>query len=102
MNQYKPDKLKLKIRRESTAEGAIDFCAKNRPDLIFMDIKLPGINGNEAAKEIKKLYSDINIIAQSAYAIQGDDKIALEAGCIEYITKPIDDVEFYKLLDKYL
>jgi CheY-like chemotaxis protein len=58
--------------------------------LILMDIKLPEINGLMATREIKKFKPEIPIIAQSAYASQADIRQSIEAGCDDYITKPID------------
>jgi len=61
-----------------------------KPDLILMDIRMPGINGLEATRKIRQFDSDIPIIAQSAYAYPSDIEEALKAGCNDYITKPID------------
>lgn len=56
--------------------------------LILMDLKLPFLDGFEATKMIKKLQPDIPIIAQTAYAMEGDRQKALDAGCDDYISKP--------------
>ncbi len=66
-------------------------------DLILMDIQLPKMNGYEATKLIRKEYKEIPIIAQTANAMEGDREKALEAGCNDYITKPINQME---LIDK--
>jgi len=55
-----------------------------------MDIKIPIINGYDATKEIRKFNKDLLIIAQTAYAMHGDREKALEAGCNDYIKKPIN------------
>lgn len=68
----------------------------NDIDLILMDIKLPEMNGYEATKEIRKFNKKVKIIAQTAYALSGDEDKALEAGCDSYISKP---VKMEKLLD---
>lgn len=62
----------------------------HHPDLILMDIQLPGIDGYEATRRIKgiKALRDIPIIAVTSYALSGDDKKALSAGCDDYIAKP--------------
>lgn len=62
----------------------------HHPDLILMDIQLPGIDGYEATRRIKgiKELRDIPIIAVTSYALSGDDQKALSAGCDEYIAKP--------------
>lgn len=64
---------------------------KNSPtiDLILMDINMPKMNGYEATKQIREFNKDVIIIAQTAYAIAGDREKSIEAGCDDYITKPI-------------
>tara|TARA_B100000029_G_scaffold111139_1_gene103126 strand:+ start:420 stop:788 length:369 start_codon:yes stop_codon:yes gene_type:complete len=77
----------------------IDKAVTDNPDLILMDLSLPIINGWDATREIKanKNTSNIPIIALTAHAMAEDRKKALDAGCDEYDTKPI---EFNRLLDK--
>lgn len=74
------------------AESAIDSLRVTRPDVILMDIQLPGIDGLELTRRLKADPGtrDIVIIAVTAYAMKGDQDKALAAGCDEYITKPID------------
>ena len=70
---------------------AIEQCmVSDSIDLILMDIKMPVLNGYDATREIKKLKPNIPIIAQTAYALVGDEMKAREAGCDDYIHKPID------------
>ena len=61
-----------------------------KPDLILMDIQLPGVDGYEAARRIKNNaeLSEIPIIAVTSYALSGDDRKASEAGCDDYVSKP--------------
>ena len=63
-------------------------------DLILMDIKLPFLNGLETTKAIKAINSSIPIIAQTAYALPDERENCMEAGCDEYISKPINVEEF--------
>ncbi len=88
------------------AEGgteSVEICSGNPDiDLILMDIKMPDLNGYEATKLIKKFRSELPIIAQTAYALYGDDIKAKKAGCDEYITKPVNKKELFELIDKYL
>ena len=65
-------------------------------DLILMDLKLPVMDGIEATQRIRKINSDIVVIAQTAHAMAGDRELALENGCDEYISKPID---YKKIID---
>jgi PAS domain S-box-containing protein len=95
-------KNKIKILRAFNGVEAVEIC-NNNPDikLVLMDIKLPFMNGYEATKKIKKHNPDLPIIAQTAYAMYEDRNKALEAGCDEYISKPILTSELLKLIKKY-
>jgi two-component system cell cycle response regulator DivK len=74
------------------AESAIVSIRVNHPDVILMDIQLPGIDGLELTRLLKgdPATRDIVIVAVTAYAMKGDQAKALAAGCDDYITKPID------------
>jgi CheY-like chemotaxis protein len=74
------------------AEGAIEAIGRRRPEVILMDIQLPGIDGLELTRRLKADPGtrDIIIIAVTAYAMKGDQDKALAVGCDDYITKPID------------
>ena len=81
---------------------AIKFSSENSDlDLIFMDLSLPEIDGYEATKRIRKFDSKIIIIAQTAYGFSEDRDKAIEAGCNEYISKPINKRLLHKLIFKY-
>jgi CheY-like chemotaxis protein len=70
--------------------------------LILMDIQLPGMSGLDVTRSIRKSDTDIPIIAATANVFD-DDKIAcMDAGCNEYITKPINFTKLFDLLEKYL
>ncbi len=71
--------------------------------MILMDIKLPDKSGHQVTKEIRETQSDdVPIIAQTAYAMQEDREKSLEAGCTDYITKPIDPKALLAVMNKYL
>ncbi|UCD88604.1 MAG: response regulator [Desulfobacterales bacterium] len=75
-----------------------------RPDLILMDIQLPGIDGYEATRQIKA-NPDLNkipIIAVTSYALSGDDQKAFVAGCDDYVTKPFSPRELLAKIRDYL
>ena len=86
------------------AESGIEQIRAQRPDLVLMDIQLPGMDGLSATKIIKEDPSikDIPVVALTSYAMQGDEEKALEAGCTGYIAKPIDTRKFLETISKYL
>ncbi|MBI9068208.1 MAG: PAS domain S-box protein [Salinivirgaceae bacterium] len=88
-----------KITYTKTGKETIDLCRENpETDLILMDIKMPDINGYDATREIRKFNRDVIIIAQTAFGLTGDREKAIEAGCDDYITKPIKkDLLFEKI-----
>ena len=81
---------------------AVAICKKDTDiDLILMDIKMPEMNGYEATKRIRAFNKDVIIIAQTAYALNGDREKALKAKCNDYITKPIAKKDFMELLNNH-
>jgi CheY-like chemotaxis protein len=76
---------------------AVDKAQQEAPDLILMDMNMPELDGWEATRQIKKLQgmADVPVIALTAHAMSGDRERAMEAGCSDYHTKPI---EFPKLM----
>jgi len=82
---------------------AVDEVRENQDiDLILMDVKMPQMDGYRATTEILKKKPSIPIIAQTAYALPGDQKKALAVGCQAYISKPIEKSKLYLLLTEYL
>lgn len=71
-------------------------------DLIFMDIKMPKMNGYEATRKIKELKPEMPVIAQTAFAFANEKVSILESGCDYYLKKPIQKDEIYKVLNEYL
>ncbi len=76
---------------------------KNHPDIdiVLMDIKMPEMNGYEATREIRGFNKDVIIIAQTAFALEGDKQKVLDAGCNDYISKPIFKKSLISLIEKY-
>ncbi len=91
------------IEARSGEEG-IELAVKEKPDLILMDIQLPGIDGLETTKRIRELDAGrkIPIIALTSYAMTGDREKSLAAGCTGYIEKPINPDTFMGEIEKYL
>ncbi len=71
-------------------------------DVILMDLQMPEMNGYDATREIKKLYPNITVIAQTAFAMSDDRSKAIEAGCDDYLAKPIRSKDLLETVNKYL
>jgi CheY-like chemotaxis protein len=82
---------------------AIEAC-RSYPDidLILMDIKMPEMDGYEATRRIRIFNKDVIIIAQTAYVLPGDRQNAIDAGCNDYISKPVNPGLLHTLINKYL
>ncbi|MEW5762232.1 MAG: response regulator [Bacillota bacterium] len=85
-----------KTKEAATAADGLEMVRQERPDLILMDIDLPGMDGLEATRALKAdpATRDIPVLAVTAYAMRGDAEKALAAGCDDYISKPIQLKEF--------
>lgn len=88
----------------SDAENALKLLENLRPRLILMDIQLPGIDGLQLTKKLKSdpKYKNTIIVAVTAYAMKGDERKALLAGCNGYISKPINVHTFPDTIADYL
>ncbi len=86
------------------AETGIDLIREHGPDLILMDVQLPGMDGFSATKIIKQdeTLKSIPVVALTSYAMEGDKDKATQAGCTGYISKPIDTRNFAKNVDRYI
>ena len=96
-------KRNYEILYANCGETAVEICQSRADiDLVLMDIKMIGMNGLEATKKIKTLRPELPVIAQTAYAFSTDKEMILNAGCDDYITKPIHKQELFKKMDKLL
>ena len=95
---------KYSVLEAIDAEDGIRLAREHHPDLILMDIQLPGLDGLTATQKIKNdpAVKDITIVALTSYAMQGDEKKAMDAGCAGYIAKPIDTRNFLETLGQFL
>jgi PAS domain S-box-containing protein len=94
--------VKIKVIHTDNGPDTVSTVHENKTiDLILMDIKIPGFSGIEATKEIRKFNSSLPIIAQTAYAFPTDRDAAIDAGCNDYITKPINRTDLLRLIKKY-
>ncbi len=91
-----------KIIYAQTGTEAVQTCFENPDiDLILMDIQMPEMDGYEATRKIRQFNTDVIIIAQTAYALSGDKEKAIDAGCNDYISKPIRREVILELMQKY-
>jgi len=92
------------ITEAESGEKALAAVAKQRPDLILMDIQLPGIDGYEVTRRIKAdpALRSIPIIAVTSYALSGEEQKARAAGCDEYVPKPDSPRQLLAKIRQYL
>lgn len=96
-------KTDFEILRAKNGEEAVDICRDNEDiELVLMDIKMPVMDGYEATRQVRQFNNKIIIIGQSAFAIEGDREKAFEAGCDDYLTKPIKKEILLEIIGKYL
>ena len=90
------------IEEVSTGLDALKSISIQSPDVVLLDVEMPEMNGFEATKLIKELRTDLKIIAQTAYTTIEDKDKALNAGCYDFISKPIKEETIRVVLDKSL
>ena len=92
----------VNVYRAYNGKMAVDICASNREiNLVLMDVRMPVMDGYEAAKKIKKIRPDLPIIAQTAFAMEQDRTQAIKEGCDDYISKPVNNELLTDLIVKY-
>ena len=96
-------KTDVKILYSPNGAEAIETIKNNKNiDLVLMDINLPVMDGYDATREIKKIRKDLPVISQTANAMLGDRKKSLDAGCDEYMAKPIRRMELLETIQRVL
>lgn len=97
------EETNVKLIYADNGYAAIDICKSNpKIDLVLMDIKMPLMNGYDATSKIKAIRPYVPIIAQTAYALSGERKRSIDAGCDGYISKPIMPGILISTLSRYL
>ena len=87
-----------KLSRAINGQEAIDYLKNETFDLVFMDLKLPVISGFDAVRTIRTFDNKTKIVAQTAFALMGDRQRAIEAGCDDYLKKPIKKADIIRIL----
>lgn len=93
-----------KVLQAQSGPDALQLATEHLPDLILMDIQLPGMDGLEVTRKLKENSSTrrIEVVALTAHAMLGDEEKARDAGCSGYIAKPIDTRAFIATIDGYI
>ena len=96
-------KGEYRIKIATSGAKALKVASNDQPpDLILLDIMMPEMDGYEATKIIKRINPGIPVIAQTAYAMSGDRERLQEAGCDDYISKPLDLKHALSVMNRYL
>lgn len=96
-------KLNATILWAKNGIEAVEMCDQdNTIDLILMDLQMPEMNGYEATLVLKKKYPQLPIVAQTAFAMSDDREKALDAGCDDYLAKPIKSKDLLSVVGKYI
>ncbi len=87
-----------------TGRDTLELAMRKEPDLILLDMKMPNMDGYEtvAALRLSEGISNVPVIAVTAQAMLGDRERALQAGCNEYLTKPVEPMVLIEMVKKYL
>jgi len=96
------NKTKATVLWAKNGEEAVLMCKETNPDVVLMDIKMPIMDGLEATRLIKETHPEIPIIAQTAFAMENDERMSLEAGCNSYLSKPIKPAKLLEVLSTFL
>ena len=100
LTQLLEDDYKLLIAKDGNQ--GVNMAVSKKPDLTLMDISLPILDGYEATRQIRKSLPHTPIIGLSAHAMDGHRQKAQDAGCNDYLTKPVNDSLLFDMLAKYL
>ena len=90
------------FERAKNGQEAVEMAEKNTYDIVLMDIKMPIMDGLEATKAIKEKFPDLPIIALTANAFDSDRQLALEAGCNDFISKPVSSDLCLQTIKKFV
>lgn len=91
------------IYHASNGKEAVDICRSNTSiDIILMDILMPEMDGLEATRKIREFNKEVIIISQTVMSLPGEKEATFDAGCNDYIAKPINPVQLFNLIDKYI
>lgn len=97
-------KHSYEIMEAHNGQAALDALTRRRPDLILMDVQLPKLSGLEVTRRVRAdpALAQIPIIAITSFALSGDDRLALDAGCTAYVAKPFRPRDLLEMIRGFL
>jgi len=96
-------RLKIEIIHAENGKEAVDICMQNdKIDLVLMDLKMPVMDGFEATRQIKSIRKNVPVVALTAYALKVDELKAKEAGCTDFIIKPVSEATLKNVINNFL
>jgi CheY-like chemotaxis protein len=90
------------FERAKNGQEAVEMADKGEYDIVLMDIKMPIMDGLEATKAIKAKFPDLPIVALTANAFDSDRQLALEAGCNDFLSKPVSSEICLQTIKKFI
>ena len=93
---------RFRLVRAVTGAEAVEQFANVHPDAVLMDVRMPVMGGLEATRQIRKMSPAVPIIAMSAYSYGNEPELAREAGCNDFLTKPLTQYSLNKILNAAL
>ena len=90
------------FERAKNGQEAVEMVDKNQYDIVLMDIKMPVMDGLEATKAIKEKHPDLPILALTANAFDSDRQLAVDAGCNDFLSKPVSSEECLETIKRYI
>jgi PAS domain S-box-containing protein len=91
-----------KVIRAKDGSQAVKICSSMKFSIILMDIRLPVLNGIQATRQLREMGINTPIIAQTAFAMDDDEKKCLDAGCDRYLTKPIRKERLFEVIEEFI
>ena len=96
-------KLNAVIYWAKNGVEAVEICSRiGNIDLVLMDLQMPDMNGYEATEILKKKFPDLPIVAQTAFAMSDDREKAIDAGCDDYLAKPIKSKDLLSMVEQFV
>ena len=90
------------FERAKNGQEAVEMVDKNQYDIVLMDIKMPIMDGLEATKAIREKHPDLPILALTANAFDSDRQLAMDAGCNDFLSKPVSSEECLETIKRYI